>query len=517
MPGKGLPHALPRAFTMAAAVAAALAVGFFARSRMTGPSRSEEASFRRLTFSHGGALYGRFAPDGQTVVYGTVEGRPGDLFLVRTDSVESRPQGNLARHFAFDLVEGRAGGEAEKGPNLSLTGTLARMPLGGSAPREVLEDVLFADWAPNGEDLAVVRLTPEGKRRLEYPIGHPLEESYFLGYRIRVSPTGDLVAYVEGGADGRAAIWVVDRKGGKRVISKSWGPICCPVWSRATGEIFFVAGRSSTDAALRAVSLSGRERVLFSNGGPFLSLDDVSADGRLLVERFASRSGISCLAPGEDRERELGWLDGSLLTSLSEDGRTILLARRAREVATERGLHAQDRRLTGRTPRRRCPSSPLTGRKVGAGDHRQGPAWPRALADRAWLSEESTGGRGRGSRRRAYSCRMVASSCLIRCRRAAASLGGQPGRRAADEHLEPRHRRHRRQRLLTRLEARCLRDERAAGPIVPIVGGSPRTVPARLSSRTKACSSGVPTGAISSRSGTTTSRRASRASTSRPA
>ncbi len=52
------------------------------------------------------------------------------------------------------------------------TGTLARMPLGGGAPREVLEDVREADWSPDGEGLAIIREV-DGKERLEYPTPAP--------------------------------------------------------------------------------------------------------------------------------------------------------------------------------------------------------------------------------------------------------------------------------------------------------------------------------------------------------
>jgi len=205
------------------------------------------------------------------------------------------------------------------------TGTLARMPLGASAPREILEDVVTADWAPNGEDLAVIRQTPEGKHRLEYPIGHVLQESFSINW-IRVSPSGSLVAYVEDGSDGRTTIGVVDAKGGKRTLTAGWSHVRGPVWSRSGGEILFVAGRGVADAAVRAVSLSGRERVLFWLAGGSLTLHDVAADGRLLIERATSRSGISCLVIGEIRERELGWLDRSELLDLSDDGRTVLFA-----------------------------------------------------------------------------------------------------------------------------------------------------------------------------------------------
>jgi eukaryotic-like serine/threonine-protein kinase len=331
MPGKALSRALPRHLTAAAAVAAALAVGTFAGTRIAGSRKIDAASFHRLTFRHGNVLNARFAPDGQTVVYGAAwEGRPAEIFSVRTDSTESRPQG-ISRADVFSISsKGELALKLKKGSYLVKwgAGTLARMPLGGSAPREVMENVLFADWAPNGEDMAVVRQTSEGKFRLEYPIGHVLEESFFLG-KIRVSPSGDLVAYVEYGADNRAAIGVIDRKGGKRTLTKGWGyleSVGNLAWSRATGEILFVAGKTAADAALRAVSLSGRERVLLSAVGGALTIHDVAVDGRLLIERATSRAGVSCLAPGDNRERELGWLDRSDVVDLSEDGRTILLA-----------------------------------------------------------------------------------------------------------------------------------------------------------------------------------------------
>ncbi len=56
-------------------------------------------------------------------------------------------------------------------------GTLARMPLGGGAPRELVEDVARRDVGAGGEELAVLRLAPEGKDRIEWPIGHLLYES----------------------------------------------------------------------------------------------------------------------------------------------------------------------------------------------------------------------------------------------------------------------------------------------------------------------------------------------------
>jgi hypothetical protein len=56
------------------------------------------------------------------------------------------------------------------------SGMLAREPLGGGAPREIADGVEYADWAPDGETLAVVRRVG-GKDRLEYPMGKVVYET----------------------------------------------------------------------------------------------------------------------------------------------------------------------------------------------------------------------------------------------------------------------------------------------------------------------------------------------------
>ena len=41
-------------------------------------------------------------------------------------------------------------------------GTLARAPFSGGEPRPMLENVRFADWTPDGSDLAVIVETTKG-------------------------------------------------------------------------------------------------------------------------------------------------------------------------------------------------------------------------------------------------------------------------------------------------------------------------------------------------------------------
>ncbi len=54
-------------------------------------------------------------------------------------------------------------------------------------------------------------------------------------------------------------------------------------------------------------------------------IHDVSRDGRILAERYGSQPGIFGLAPGQTRERDLSWFDGSHPVGLSDDGLALLI------------------------------------------------------------------------------------------------------------------------------------------------------------------------------------------------
>src|SRR5262245_31625109 len=120
--------------------------------------KAREPVFKQITFRRGSIAEARFAPDGQTVVYGAVvEGHHNRLFSARLGSAEVRP---------LDLPEGDIAGITASGEMALILGrsywsrvpgTLARVSLAGGAPRELLEHVSMADWGPNGKSLAVVR------------------------------------------------------------------------------------------------------------------------------------------------------------------------------------------------------------------------------------------------------------------------------------------------------------------------------------------------------------------------
>ncbi len=141
---------------------------------------AQEVSFHRLTFRRGNLLSARFTPDGQTVAYAAAwEGAPAEIFTVRTDGTESRPLGLSKADVGSISSKGELAVLLKNGELFGTRGigTLARVPLNGGTPREVLEDVFYASWAPNGEDLAVVHRSATGRQQLEYPVGKTLAEA----------------------------------------------------------------------------------------------------------------------------------------------------------------------------------------------------------------------------------------------------------------------------------------------------------------------------------------------------
>ncbi|MEE8218231.1 MAG: protein kinase, partial [Vicinamibacteria bacterium] len=290
-------------------VAAALALGLLALAgpllflwgRHTAPSSAEGIRTTRLTFRRGNVVDARFAPDGQTVIYAAAWGGALlELFSVRSDVRESRALG--LRGAGLLSVSSTSELAVSLGYRNTIgfesTGTLARLPLGAGAPREVLENVQDADWSPDGRELAVVR-DIGGKRRLEYPIGQALYETGGWLSSIRVSPDGSLVAFQDhpNRGDNVAVVSVVDRSGTVRSLNQ---PASNGVaWSPSGDEIL------AADAGMiRAVSLSGRSRVLYRELWT-LRLLDISPEGRALVGRTHDRREIVSLAPGEAEERNL--------------------------------------------------------------------------------------------------------------------------------------------------------------------------------------------------------------------
>ncbi len=306
------------ALPAAAALAAGVAAGFLLRG-LANAKNATPVELAPLTYARGAIKSARFTPDSQTVVYSAAwEGLPLDIFTTRPGSSESRSLGlagasalaisstgelavSLNRHFLF-------GFEA--------VGTLARVPLEGGAPREILEDVEAADWSPDGKTLAVVRQV--GNRvRVDYPIGKVLYDAPGWVTDVRVSPDGRLVAFIDhllrGDNDGH--VKVVDTSG--KVMLNGPFAISGLAWSPRGDEVW-----SSGRSGISATSLSGKTRPIWNVPGG--SLQDIARDGRVLCSVNSSRREIVGVSAGDKEERNLTWLNWSFPKGIAADGKSVL-------------------------------------------------------------------------------------------------------------------------------------------------------------------------------------------------
>jgi Tol biopolymer transport system component len=291
-----------------------------------GGKPAEHPVYRRVTFRRGVVASARFSPDGQTIACSARwEGSPSETFLIRLDSPESRPLGlmNAVLHAISSSGDMAVVLNAQIVPQ-GRRGVLARMPLAGGAPREILEDVSWADWSPDGKHLAVVR-TVAGRERLDFPIGTTLYEPTGMIAFPRVSPGGDLVAFIDYPrvSDTAGSVAVVDRKGKVTTLSQGWEDIFGLNWTPDGAKVWFTASNVGAAAALHAVTLDGQERLLEQVPGG-LFLHDISPTGSVLLSHGSMRAGVLCRIGGESAERDLSWLDFSLNPDLSADGKLLL-------------------------------------------------------------------------------------------------------------------------------------------------------------------------------------------------
>jgi len=285
-------------------------------------------TFRELSFRRGALLAAKFAPDPRSAIYSAGwEGDPEAVFISSPNSTESRdlglpqtevlavsPSGQMAvlRHFTVS-------------PDHFLhRGTLAQVSVGADAPRDLLDNVEAADWAPGQDALAVVHVV-NGQTRIEYPVGKVLYQTAGWISNLRFAPSGDRLAFIDHnllGDDG-GTVSMVDLKGKKSDLTERWASAIGAAWSPSGDEIWFTATATGFSRSLRGVTPAGKIRELLSAPGT-LTLHDVGAGGRALISRDALRAGAIGLAPGETKERDLSWQDWTVPIDISEDGKLML-------------------------------------------------------------------------------------------------------------------------------------------------------------------------------------------------
>ena len=306
----------------AIAVAATAMAGWAVLSR-----RAPLLDFTRLTFRIGNVVSARFSPDGGTVIYSASwEGRPMAVFAVGADGRNPRALWSAGSVVCSVSSRGDVAillGDEQRRTRTGLELTLAVLPLSGGAPREVLEKVRFADWGPDGSEIAVVHRIGD-KDVLEYPIGTKLYESPAWLFSLRVSPDGEKVAVYESTA-ASCRLLAIDRSGGQQVFATGLRPgIPGLAWS-PDGKEIWLSHFFGSDPARKtwAFDSSGRKRLLFRDPS-LTSLMDVSRDGRALFKRDIHRIQARAKGPGEESEHDVSWRDATRVADLSSDGKTLV-------------------------------------------------------------------------------------------------------------------------------------------------------------------------------------------------
>ena len=325
-------------------------------------------SYHRLSFRRGTILSARFAPDGQTVVYGASwDGDPFRVFspgrrvpsrarfrcpTPRSLELAVRPDGDLARPPLGGALhlEGHAGAGGAR--RRRAAGASRRRPMGGlGAGRHS---------SPSSQGSRGVQArVPDRERalrdsRLDQP--SPRLAARRSGGLPGSSGPGRRLRFRHGRGPGEA----------NEDVSEGWTTAYGLAWSPDGREVLFTATRVGVSRAIWAVTLSGRERLMARTPGE-LTIQDIDAGRRMLMTSDNGKVGIVELPPGQSRERDLSVLDWSLVRDISPDGSSSSSTSRARARLVLRGVRPKDRWISGGPSRRRKRGRLFAGRALGAG------------------------------------------------------------------------------------------------------------------------------------------------------
>jgi hypothetical protein len=272
------PRGLPWRYAAAMAIAAAATA--FITLVLPDPPFSSPISMQPLTYRHGRIGLARFAPDGETIVYGASwDGEPFRLFTTRAGAVGSRPIDlppadllALSPRDDLAIVIGRPGLDG-----FQPDGRLAVVPRSGGSPRPRYERAIGADFGP-GTLMVAERGQP----------ARPLR--------------ADL---------GRAGNCV-------------WSANGQEIWTSASGVSAAGESGGTTNTSLVAVDLAGRQRSV-NTFSQYVRVLDVAPDGRMLVATSSLRHTVhGAQRPGE-REVDLSTFDATFIGHLRSDGGALTL------------------------------------------------------------------------------------------------------------------------------------------------------------------------------------------------
>jgi Tol biopolymer transport system component len=332
------PEPAPRRHAPFIAAAVLLAAGLGAvaavliSSRFTGVSQPD---FRRLTFRRGVVSRALFAPNGSILYTASWEGGPPRPYLALPESSGiDRP---LESEVQFPLAYSEDGSQVlvlvgTSRLSINESGSLAWWPALGGRPRRILDDAGWADAAPRGRFLVVVRNLGADRvlelRSADGALQRTLFRTPGAIWFARISPDEKKVAFIyypfRLDSAGEVHVAAIDGSGSKRLTPRF--ERCEGLdWSAKTGEIWFSASGATAQGSstLWTVTPSGnlRPRYVLPD---FFSLQSVSTDGdRSLLTSKEERVDLTVRRAGQG-PHDFSWLGWSLVTDISPDGKLAL-------------------------------------------------------------------------------------------------------------------------------------------------------------------------------------------------
>lgn len=312
---------LPLVVAAAALAALSLVLFHFGRARVPVPSQPE---IEQVNYRWGAVRAARFAPDGRVIFTAAFEGKAEELFSRTHGSPEAQSLG--LKNVRLAAISRSGDLALLLDPRFlrpySMRGTLARVGSVGGTPRELAENVEFADWSPTGE-LAFVHIVG-GAHVLEYPAGHILFQTNGWISDPRFSSRGDRIAFLHHPLflDDMGEVVVVDLKGAARTVTRRWPRTLGLAWFPDDSEVLFTAGKLLRNT-LVAVSLEGKSRQLYSSPSD-IRLEDIAPDGSVLVTEQMERTDIGYIGGDRQEQTTLTWSNWTnFLAAISGDGKLL--------------------------------------------------------------------------------------------------------------------------------------------------------------------------------------------------
>jgi hypothetical protein len=283
--------------------------------------------FEHITFGEAAIGNARFTPGGRVVFSASFERGPEEVYEYAPGSLGIHSLGlRSARLAAVSPKTGELGVLMDSATFQlhSISGTLARVPAVGGVPRELAQDVAWADWTGSGE-LAVARRGPANRMWIERPLGTKVWEGTGWISHLRCSPDGEQVAFLHHPVFERSEIIILDRSNLPHVVLASPPEpphIFSLAWTPDGKRIRFATlDRSGTK--LSSVSLHGDVRPLY-RFPEIRMLDDIAPDGSMVFSIPGWGRRVAVMRPGQSSQRELGWMNAAGIADLGVDGRKLL-------------------------------------------------------------------------------------------------------------------------------------------------------------------------------------------------